>query len=425
MFLPDFQVILLSSGFSPQLYPIAEESPKCLLPIANRPLISYQLELLERAGLTDIIIITDDFALPKLNTYLTEVHKKTFTFKIISFAEQLGTAEILSKITNEIRSDFIVVSGDLLIDDGFLFKMANTHRVSNAAVTLLLNHKESVKKNKGSVDYIGFENDTKRVVYYKPSSETEHIRFSKSFLHRYPDVTIYNNLFDVHFYILSKWVLDILPEAISHSRVPFTSIRRHLIPYLIRLQFTADKKSVAKEEDWHKQLINEMTSSVGPELPLCYGFVINSPEKASPKVFCARVDSTTAYLEINNEVARKGSTYLPSGQPVKQGFAAAGATLGCPIGVASVVGESTIGKDTTLKNAIIGNNCVVGERVKISNSVLMDNVVVKDGSQISDSVICNSVSILNDAVVRDSQLGAGYRVAARQSVVSQRELKNL
>lgn len=46
----EFQVIILAGGKGNRMYPLTEDIPKFLLPVANRPLISYQLELLERVG---------------------------------------------------------------------------------------------------------------------------------------------------------------------------------------------------------------------------------------------------------------------------------------------------------------------------------------------------------------------------------------
>jgi hypothetical protein len=46
----EFQVVLLAGGPGSRMSPLSTEIPKPLLPIANRPMISYQLEFLERAG---------------------------------------------------------------------------------------------------------------------------------------------------------------------------------------------------------------------------------------------------------------------------------------------------------------------------------------------------------------------------------------
>ena len=47
---PDYQVVLIIDNDDGRMFPLTEEIPKCLLPIANRPLLSYQLELLSKYG---------------------------------------------------------------------------------------------------------------------------------------------------------------------------------------------------------------------------------------------------------------------------------------------------------------------------------------------------------------------------------------
>ena len=46
----EWQVVVLAGGTGLRLYPLCEGIPKALLPIDNKPLIAYQLQLLERHG---------------------------------------------------------------------------------------------------------------------------------------------------------------------------------------------------------------------------------------------------------------------------------------------------------------------------------------------------------------------------------------
>lgn len=48
----EFQPVILAGGFGGRMGVLVEEQslPKVLLPIANRPLLSYQLDILEKAG---------------------------------------------------------------------------------------------------------------------------------------------------------------------------------------------------------------------------------------------------------------------------------------------------------------------------------------------------------------------------------------
>lgn len=48
----EFQPIILAGGYGSRLGVLVEDQaiPKALLPVANRPLLSYQLDLLEKVG---------------------------------------------------------------------------------------------------------------------------------------------------------------------------------------------------------------------------------------------------------------------------------------------------------------------------------------------------------------------------------------
>ena len=54
----EFQVVLLAGSQGNRLYPLCEETPPCLLTIATRPLLHFQLDHLERAGFTSVIVVT-------------------------------------------------------------------------------------------------------------------------------------------------------------------------------------------------------------------------------------------------------------------------------------------------------------------------------------------------------------------------------
>ncbi len=62
----NFQVVVLAGGLSKTMYPlVSKDVPKALLPVGNRPLLSYVLELVEASNIKDIIVVVsgDDAAL--------------------------------------------------------------------------------------------------------------------------------------------------------------------------------------------------------------------------------------------------------------------------------------------------------------------------------------------------------------------------
>ena len=64
----EFQAVILADhddGSGTRLYPLLESTPKGLLPVAGRPLIAYQLALLERSGFTEVRAGHDGAAAPQ------------------------------------------------------------------------------------------------------------------------------------------------------------------------------------------------------------------------------------------------------------------------------------------------------------------------------------------------------------------------
>lgn len=51
------KAIILAAGQGTRLRPYTDDKPKCMVPLRGRPLLSWQLDVLKRVGITDITII--------------------------------------------------------------------------------------------------------------------------------------------------------------------------------------------------------------------------------------------------------------------------------------------------------------------------------------------------------------------------------
>ena len=54
---PLFQAVLLVEIDDGRMYPLVDDSPKCLLPLANRKLLAYHLDVLAKSGVMEVYIV--------------------------------------------------------------------------------------------------------------------------------------------------------------------------------------------------------------------------------------------------------------------------------------------------------------------------------------------------------------------------------
>uniref|UniRef100_M8CTP6 Translation initiation factor eIF2B subunit gamma n=1 Tax=Aegilops tauschii TaxID=37682 RepID=M8CTP6_AEGTA len=150
----DFQVVVLAGGTSEKLSPlVSKDVPKALLPVANRPAISYVLDLLESSDLKDIIVVSkrpsSSISAPppvvegqeagrRLGAWISSAYLDRLVVEVVAVTEDIGTAGALRAISKRlVANDVLVISGDL-VTDVLPGAVAATHRRNGAAVTALL-----------------------------------------------------------------------------------------------------------------------------------------------------------------------------------------------------------------------------------------------------------------------------------------------
>ena len=53
------QMVILAGGLGTRLRPLTQRLPKCLIPVNGKPFLEYQLEMLGRRGVRDIVLCLD------------------------------------------------------------------------------------------------------------------------------------------------------------------------------------------------------------------------------------------------------------------------------------------------------------------------------------------------------------------------------
>lgn len=131
------KALILAGGLGTRLRPLTYSRPKHLLPIANKPHIDHVLELLQRHGVTEAVLLT---------SYLSEAFEATieaasargFTMHVTHEQEPLGTAGAIKNAEEFARDEtFLCFNGDVLTDID-LGELVAFHRDRGALATIYL-----------------------------------------------------------------------------------------------------------------------------------------------------------------------------------------------------------------------------------------------------------------------------------------------
>ncbi|CAI5729242.1 unnamed protein product [Hyaloperonospora brassicae] len=310
----EFQAIILAGGRGIRLYPLTEETPKTLLPANGKPLLWYQLHLLETSNFTEVLVLTVSDFLPAIQDYVTREFDGKLHVELCEVTENTETAEALREVADKIKRDFIVLAGDL-ITDVVLHNVADFHRMNDASVTMVLRQDaplrpskktEKARRDKDMTDCIALveceRHEENRVVLVSQAVHmNEHVDVAKSLLQRRSHFVLHTDLYDGHFYIFSHWVLDLLQE-----KKYIASIKADLVPHLVRRQFRGahvlppsvrDKATRKQELAASMSLAEEQHDP--EDLVRCFAYVL--PMNA----YCERADTIPAYRAMDEEVGSR------------------------------------------------------------------------------------------------------------------------
>jgi len=132
--------IIMAGGAGSRLRPLTCDLPKPMVPIMNRPVMHYSVELLKKYGIKDIGVTLQ--YLPKvIQNYFGDGSQ--YKVQLHYFIEEtpLGTAGSVKNAEKFLDETFIVISGDALTNID-LSKAIKFHKTKNSIATLILKRVE-------------------------------------------------------------------------------------------------------------------------------------------------------------------------------------------------------------------------------------------------------------------------------------------
>lgn len=133
------RAFLLAAGLGTRLRPITETKPKCLVEIQGKPLLQWWLELLEKHGITEVLINTHYLA-EQVEDFVTVFQKNKNTIKVTLFKESklLGSGGTINANRSFVEDeDFLICYADNFTNIN-ISKMYLEHLKKESILTMAL-----------------------------------------------------------------------------------------------------------------------------------------------------------------------------------------------------------------------------------------------------------------------------------------------
>ncbi len=109
------QAVILAAGEGQRLRPFTVTKPKVMLSIAGKPIIQYVVEALAKNGIHRIVIVVG-YQKQQVFDYMGAGERFGVEIVYITQQRQVGTAHALAQAKGVVEDEFLVLSGDNLIE---------------------------------------------------------------------------------------------------------------------------------------------------------------------------------------------------------------------------------------------------------------------------------------------------------------------
>lgn len=341
------QAVILAGGKGTRLRPLTVYTPKPIVPLVNRPFLLYQIDILRRAGITDITLSLS-YQPDKIEHILGDGSEFGVNLRFITEPSPLGTGGAYRFAADDLRETTVVLNGDILTDFD-LSKILAHHKEKGAEATLALMPVENPSAY-GLVE----TDDESRILRFLEKPKPEQLA----------DLGI--NTINAGIYVLEPTILDLIPKGENRSFEydVFPEIRRQEKPFYAY---------VMKGEYWR---------DIGT--PVSYLAAHNDFLAGTVKGFELE---RPANSDIATQASIDQTSVLGEGCVIKPGARITNSVLGPGVTVEekAVIEDSVIWSHTRIASAAEVNGAIIGRSCHVGrNAVVSQGAVIGDKTTLTD-----------------------------------------
>lgn len=320
--------VVMAAGEGKRMHPLTYTRPKVMLPVANKPILEWNLENSVKAGIKDFIFIVA-YKSEMVRDYFGNGKKWNVNIEYVNQIEPLGTAHAIGSVENFV-DDFIVLSGDTVF--GF-------------------NDIKNIMKKKNSMGLIEVENAKEYGIVETKDDKVIHI------YEKMEDP--FTNLINAGVYHFDKKIFEYIKKTNKSQRGEY--------------EITDTINMVIKKENISAVYLKEWRDVVYP------WHLLDANEEFLKRIN-KKIDGT---IEKNTTII--GEVLIGKNTKIYSGAYIEGPVV---IGENCKIGPNCYIRPYTS----IGNNCHVGNSCEVKNSIVFSDSNIPHQNYVGDSIIgsnCN------------------------------------
>ncbi|AEO67720.1 248bebc0-b44c-48a5-9568-27a74349cb9e [Thermothielavioides terrestris] len=380
------QAVILADSFQDRFKPFTLETPRCLLPLVNVPVIEYTLEFLASNGVQEVFIYCGAHS-ESIEQYIRESLRwspgsilspfSSLEFIRVSDAHSIG--DFLRDLDKRaiIAGDFILVHGDLVaniqLDAALAKHRARREANRDACMTMVLRsvgeQPHRAARARGITPVFVVDPTTGRCLQYEETHplQSEHHLVLDPAVFSHGEFEIRSDLIDCGIDICTPDILALWSESFDYELPRKNFLHgvlkdwelngKMLFTEILDDGYAARASNLQMYDCISKDVLERWTLPFVPDSNLVHG---------------------QTYRRI------KGGSYAEDHVVIERG---------------AKVTQSALGRGTTVQTgsvvsrSVIGKRCKIGKNVRIENSYIWDDAVVGDGTSIFHSIVAGSVVV--------------------------------
>lgn len=345
------QALILAGGKGTRLRPLTVYTPKPIVPVVNRPFLLYQIDVLRKAGITDITLSLS-YQPDKIEQLLGSGSEHGVSLRYITEPSPMGTGGAYRYAADNISETTVVFNGDILTNFD-ISSLVEFHRAKKAAATITLVPVDDPSRY-GLVE-LGEEGDVKRFLEKPKPDELAKLKI---------------NTINAGIYVLEPQVLDLIPKETNRSFEydVFPEILKRKLPFYGKVmadEYWLDIGTPASYLKAHHDFLNGKVT----------GFEIEKPD----------LSDIATHAEIDkNSVIGENCTIKPGAKIVSSVIGA-----GVHVEEKAVIENSVIWSHTRvasggeIRGSVVARSCHIGRNVTVGEgTVLGDKTTLTDYSKV-------------------------------------------